>query len=75
MFRDRPERTELRRDDLILAGRERGRRTPETSYSDRRSLDFLNRISVADDDVSPSPCDEFIVARLPIGSGGGAVLW
>jgi hypothetical protein len=30
-FRERPERIELRREDLILAGRERGRRTPVTS--------------------------------------------
>jgi hypothetical protein len=71
VVRDFMERTELLRDDRMLEGRERCFRIPVTSYSDtpERSFDFLvNRISAVD--VAPCSRDE---ARLPIGSGGGAV--
>ena len=74
-FRERPERTELRLDDLILAGRERGRRTPFTSYSDNRSLVFIKIISAADDDVTPRSGEELEFVRFPIGSGAGAECW
>ena len=60
----------------MLAGRERGVRTPGRLYlySDmpERSFDFLvNRISAAV--AAPCPCDVVIAARLPMGSGGGPV--
>jgi hypothetical protein len=74
-FRERPERTELRLDDLILAGRERGRRTPFKSYSDIRSLVFIKIISAADDDVAPRSGEELELVRFPIGSGAGAECW
>lgn len=71
-FRDRPERTELRREDRILAGRDRGRRTPLPSYSDIRSLFFINMISVAEDEVVPRSDEEIECERFPMGSGAGA---
>ena len=70
--RERPERTELRREDLILAGLERGRRTPLMSYSDIRSLFIIRIISVAEVDVVPRSGRELALERFPIGSGAGA---
>ena len=68
---------ELLREDLILAGRERGRRTPGRSDSRSNMLDhslvFLaNRISFAVDDERFGSVDGASCTRLPIGSGGGA---